>query len=300
MNFSLLDKIESIPDGFVATLVATEGHTYRKAGAKALFRVDDPFPVQGNLGALCADQEIVSQGSAAMRERVPRLIHIDTTSENDALLGYGTLCGGVMEILLEPIREDHREVFRVLRARLEAGRAAYLAHHIDDGAIELYDDRPADRAGVYVERIDPPRRVVIYGATPLAACIHAALAEAPYDVHVVDPRAAYLERLESVAPSRRHEGSVALDAHTRVLIVSHSFTRDKAALAAALEAQCPYVGLLSSKSRRDRMYEELVSEGVERAALDRVSSPVGLFRGGSTDGEIAVSIVAELMNAEEA
>lgn len=298
MNFALFDKIDSLRDGFVATLIATEGHTYRKAGAKALFRPGDPFPFHGNLGALCADQEVVAQGAEALRDGTPRLVHIDTTSENDALLGYGTLCGGVMEILIEPLLDVHRSLYRELRARLEAGQHAFLAHHMDDGDVELLADHPTGRRGVYVERIDPPRRLVIYGATPLAARIHALLEDAPWDIHIVDPRRAYLDHLDGVDATRRHEGEVALDARTYVLIVSHSFTRDKAALASAIRADCSYIGLLSSRTRRDRMYDELVEEGTDRRALERINSPVGLFRGGSTDGEIAVSIAAELLKVE--
>jgi xanthine dehydrogenase accessory factor len=53
--------------------------------------------------------------------------------------------------------------------------------------------------------------------------------------------------------------------------------------------------MMSSRPRRDRMYEELRSEGVNGAQIDRVRSPVGMDTGGATDTEIAVGIVAEML-----
>ena len=68
MNLSLLDEIEKVETGILATILETEGHTYKKKSDKALFAADGPFPVYGNLGSLCVDQEIVLRGREAIAD----------------------------------------------------------------------------------------------------------------------------------------------------------------------------------------------------------------------------------------
>jgi xanthine dehydrogenase accessory factor len=207
MNFSMLHRIQRADHAFVATVVRTEGHTYRKSGAKALFREGDPIPLFGNLGSLCADQELVDQGGAACREGRPRVVRIDTTSAADADVGYGTYCGGVMEILIEPLSEDHKSVYRELGDRLERDETVSLVHDTRDGRLSLRAgaaDRTApDADDRYVESIRPPQRVFLFGATPLARRIARILEDSEFDAHVVDWRSAYLEGCEGVDATRR-------------------------------------------------------------------------------------------------
>ena len=68
MNFSLLDKIDAIRGGILTTILRTEGHTYKKQGARALFAAGGHAPVWGNLGSVCIDQELVRQGGEALAD----------------------------------------------------------------------------------------------------------------------------------------------------------------------------------------------------------------------------------------
>lgn len=301
MNLSLLDKIASVDTGFLATVLRSEGHTYKKAGARALFRAGDPLPLHGNLGSLCADQQIMTEGSAACADGKPRVIRVDTTPDADADLGTGTGCGGAMEILLEPLTAEHKRVYRMVRGTLESRECCYLAHDLTTGSIDLHADEPEGVTSAFVERIDPPRRVVVFGATPLALRLEAILRPTGFDVHIVDWRSAYLDAMPGVETTRRHLGdtpAAVIDENAFVVIVSHSYRRDMAALRCALDAGAAYVGVLSSRPRRDRIFGELIADGVSTDALRRVSSPVGLDIGGRTDGEIALSIAAEIVKAE--
>lgn len=70
---------------------------------------------------------------------------------------------------------------------------------------------------------------------------------------------------------------------------------DEDALADALAAGTGYVGLVASSRRASVVLEELRSRGVDEADLARVRSPAGLDLGPSTQEEIAVAILAELI-----
>jgi xanthine dehydrogenase accessory factor len=304
MDFSLLDKIDTVVNGFVVTVVETKGHTYRKRGAKALFVAGEAAPAWGNLGSLCVDQEIVRQGEAAHDEGKPRMIEIDTSESDDVDFGYGTYCGGVMQLLLEPILDAHKEVYRGLRASLKNDHPVVLRHNLVTGDLEVAGVGPSTndnlantepRPGMFAETIHPPRHLYIFGATPLTRRLAQLLAEMEFDIHVVDWRPTHLEGLMDLKWVSLHPEEYPFDADSYVLVQSHDFRRDKEALKAALSAGCAYVGMLSSSSRRDKMYEELRAEGVPGNSIDRISSPVGINIGGKSDAEIAVSIAAELV-----
>ncbi len=86
-----------------------------------------------------------------------------------------------------------------------------------------------------------------------------------------------------------------LEPDSLVLVLTQSFEHDKAALAKALSNRCAYVGLLSSKTRRDALYEDMVKEGVRAEDLERISSPVGIDLHAQSDPEFAVGIAAEMV-----
>jgi xanthine dehydrogenase accessory factor len=295
MNISLLKQLERAGNGFVATVLDTEGHTYKKRGARALFVPDRPAPVWGNLGSLCVDQELTAAGAEARAEEKPRLIEIDTSASRDIDFGYGTFCGGRMTILVEPVLISHRAVYSVVRDRLQRREVCYVAHDVDTGDLEVSDTEPQPRGRVFVEEIRPPRLLYIFGATPLTRRVIHHLDGMDFEIHVLDWRPAHLEALAGIDGVACHTVDVDFDASGFVLVQSHDFRRDKAQLVRALAAGCPYVGMLSSSRRRDEMYRELREAGVAGADIDRISSPVGIDLKAKTDFEIAVSIVAELV-----
>jgi xanthine dehydrogenase accessory factor len=300
MNFSLLDKIESVRSGMLATVLRTEGHTYKKQGARALFAAGEHAPQWGNLGSVCVDQELIRQGDEALAEGKPRTVRIDTSDVEDADFGYGTFCGGVMELLIEPLTDERKAVFRELRRRMEAGQHSWLVRNLDTGRLSVAGDDPAGEQSApdgraFVEPIPPLTPLYIFGATPLARRLLAALDDMDYRLHVLDWREDYLDGFASLDGVSTHLDELPFDGKAWVLIMSHHFNRDKAVLQAALARGCAFVGMLSSRTRRDRMFEELRRDGVADADLGRVASPIGLDIGGRSDAEIAVAIAAQLI-----
>ncbi|MDH3216894.1 MAG: XdhC family protein [Candidatus Krumholzibacteria bacterium] len=298
MNFLLLDKIGVIDRGILATIVDSEGHTYKKKGEKALFAVDDPYPVCGNLGSLCVDQHIMLQGREAFAEGKPRLVTIDTSDKSDIHFGYGTFCGGKLQILLEPLTESYKIAYAKARGYLEANQPFYVGHDVKISRLSVTPSPPQRRAGLFVESIPASTKLFIFGATPLAQDIITTLRDTAFKVHIVDWRPDYLARFDSVATLLVDKKPYPFDDNSFVLLISHGFEKDKEALGSALSAGCAYVGLLSSTSRRDMMYEDLEREGVSKKDLAKVSSPIGIDIGGRLDTEIAISVAAELVRSK--
>ena len=80
-----------------------------------------------------------------------------------------------------------------------------------------------------------------------------------------------------------------------VVIVTRGHVHDAEVLAQALATRAGYIGMIGSRRKRDAVYERLRGQGFSDADLARVRCPIGLTIGAETPEEIAVSIVAELV-----
>ena len=80
-----------------------------------------------------------------------------------------------------------------------------------------------------------------------------------------------------------------------IVIVTRGHAHDRDVLAAALGTEAGYIGMIGSKSKRTGVYNSLREAGFTDADFARVHSPIGLSIGAETPQEIAVSIVAELI-----
>jgi xanthine dehydrogenase accessory factor len=87
---------------------------------------------------------------------------------------------------------------------------------------------------------------------------------------------------------------LALDRWTAFVALTHDPKIDEPAIAAALKADCFYVGALGSKKTHAKRIERLAAAGFEATQLARIHAPIGLNIGAATPPEIAISILAEI------
>lgn len=87
---------------------------------------------------------------------------------------------------------------------------------------------------------------------------------------------------------------------TCLVIVTRGHAHDHDALAEALRTPAGYIGMIGSLPKRDAIYARLLAAGFTNADLTRVNSPIGLEIAAETPEEIAVSIVAELIEQRAA
>jgi xanthine dehydrogenase accessory factor len=80
-----------------------------------------------------------------------------------------------------------------------------------------------------------------------------------------------------------------------IVVVTRGHLHDQTVLAQALGTPAAYIGMIGSRTKRDTIYNNLRLEGFGDTDLARVASPIGLSIGAQTPEEIAVSIVAELI-----
>ena len=93
-----------------------------------------------------------------------------------------------------------------------------------------------------------------------------------------------------------HDADVPAGAY--FVICGHSHADDGIALKAALTKQAAYVGMLGSRRKMEALFTMLREQGVTEAQLAAVHTPIGLDLGGETPPEIAIAILAEILQVK--
>lgn len=155
--------------------------------------------------------------------------------------------------------------------------------------------------------IDPMRKLktlYLFGGGHVAVPTAHIAAMAGFRVVVVDDRPEYANaerfpeaRETVVTPDFAHAvEDRPIDKDSYIVIITRGHQFDRVVLEQALKTNAEYIGMISSRRKRDVMYTSLRESGVPQSALDGVHSPIGLAIGGETPEEIAVSIVAEIIS----
>jgi xanthine dehydrogenase accessory factor len=169
----------------------------------------------------------------------------------------------------------------------------------------LRDDRngtvEADGRTWFLHAYNPPLRLVVVGAVHIAQALVPMAAGLGYAVMVTDPRRAFAsdERFPGVTISTDWPDE-ALDAwkpdsRTAIVTLTHDPKLDDPALDRALKSQAFYVGALGSRKTHAARLERLRALGHGEDALSRIRGPVGLNIGAVTAGEIALSILGQIV-----
>lgn len=159
-----------------------------------------------------------------------------------------------------------------------------------------------EKVEVFVEPVVSEPVLYVFGGGHVSQQIVPVASRVGFKVVVVDDRkdfadpGLFLEAEEVL--QRSFEGVVdtlPVDASSYLVIVTRGHIHDKDVLAQALKTDARYMGMIGSRRKRDLIYQKLREEGFSEKDLARVHSPIGLSIGAETPEEIAVSIVAELV-----
>ena len=149
----------------------------------------------------------------------------------------------------------------------------------------------------------PPPRLVLIGAVHISQALAPMAKIAGFDAIIIDPRTAFAtpERFPEVHLLAEWPADaipkIGFDAFTAVAALTHDPKIDDAALVAALDAGCFYVGALGSRKTHARRIERLTAAGASPAALATIHAPIGVRIGAQSPAEIGVAILAEVIGA---
>jgi xanthine dehydrogenase accessory factor len=156
-----------------------------------------------------------------------------------------------------------------------------------------------------IEPMNQSPEVFVFGAGHIGVEIAQLLIGTPFKVHLIDSRENWFESLELESHINVHsvklndfktfKDAVNWNENSYVLVLTHDHTIDFDIIAMALKEETKFLGLIGSKTKRVRFNNMLIKEmGIEEG-MSNVVCPIGLDIGGDTPKEIAISVVAQLL-----
>ncbi|MBM3127960.1 MAG: dehydrogenase [Chloroflexi bacterium] len=206
----------------------------------------------------------------------------------------GSVGGGEME----------RRVIAEARAALADGKPRYLdlATHPEARA------NPSSCGGameIFVEPLLTTPTLVIVGAGHIGAAVAQLARTLGFRIVVLDDRAEFVtpenfphadERLAGDLVTKIRD--IEITPQTYVVFVTRNHALDADLLGAVVAQPAAYIGMLGSQRRAATMLESLRKQGIDETALARVHAPIGLPIDAETPAEIAVSILAEIIQVK--
>jgi xanthine dehydrogenase accessory factor len=252
----------------LATLVRARGSSYRRPGARMLVGADGT--TVGSLSGGCLEEEVARRAFDVMRTGTPSLMSFDTR------LRFG--CNGSIDVFVEAARESFlTDLATHFRERRGCRAVTLFDGKEDELGTRLLADGEEISAGAFVQAIEPPIQLVVFGEGPDSVPLRSFAEILGWDVVEVG-QAADLPRQ--------------LDERTAAIVKSHNYGRDFAALRHFLALQLPYVGLLGPRKRRDQLLNAVLDSGISIDA--ELFAPAGLDLGAETPEEIALAVVSEI------
>ncbi len=292
----------------LATVVATRGSTYRRAGARLLIPAEGE-PI-GNISGGCLEGDVARIGREVIASGEARTVEFDMTADDDAVWGYGLGCNGAIELFVEPTAGALESVGALRTGqgtclvipldgtdaglhRLETDGAAAAALHAGTPRVE---EVGGER--VYFEPLLPPLRLLVCGAGHDAIPLVRQAMELGWRVVVVDVRQALLtsERFGAGVDFANPDPEAAADAlapdeRTAAILMSHNYLRDIAYLRSFLGRPLAYLGVLGPRGRTEQMLAEIG----QPEAIARLHAPAGLDIGAEGPEEVSHAIIAEIL-----
>ncbi|MBP0614990.1 XdhC family protein [Jiella mangrovi] len=149
----------------------------------------------------------------------------------------------------------------------------------------------------------PPARIVAIGAVHISQALAPMAKIAGFDIEIVDPRTAFAsaDRFPGVTLHAEWPEDVLkqrpFDAYTAVCVITHDPKIDDFPLISALKTGCFYIGALGSRKTHAKRVERLIAAGIPQSSIDRIEAPIGADIGAANPGEIAVAILASVIEA---
>jgi len=284
----------------LGTITRTWGSAPRPPGSVVAIR-DDGL-VTGSVSGGCIEDDLIDKArEGALTTGLPQVVRYGIDA--DAAHRFGLPCGGLIELVLEPVMPRTR--IGELLERLSKGERVRRVLTIASGEVTLQPAGDTDELQLTDTALTthhgPRWRLVLIGAGQMTQYLAQMARALDYEVIVCDPREEYATgfAIEGATLSRQMPDDLLtelkVDGHTAIIALTHDPKLDDLALLEALRSPAFYVGAIGSRANQTKRKQRLIEHfGMTEAEFERLHGPVGLKNGARTPPEIAVGILAEL------
>jgi xanthine dehydrogenase accessory factor len=319
----------------LATVVQTWGSSPRRAAAKMALASDGR--IIGSVSGGCVENAVYEAGIESLNTNRPQLLHFGVADETAWEVGLACggsidvfvkpLDKNFFEILHSVIENEEQAV----HVTIIRGPDELLGHEVVfhengqvhhgslgkewDGIVSrLAQETLADGVSrrmvlnedieIFLEAILPSPALIILGGVHIAISLTSLAKTLGYRTVVIDPRKTWGNRerfpnTDQLIQSWPQDAfkQIHVTRSTAIVMLTHDPKLDDPALKIALNSEAFYVGALGSKSTHAKRRERLLNEGISEVQLSRLHAPIGLDIGAQTPEEIALAIMAEVVNA---
>jgi xanthine dehydrogenase accessory factor len=236
----------------------------------------------GKKAALCII--VGTKGSSPRKSGSKMIVYPDKTIE-------GTIGGGSLEF---KVTED---ALKVMNENLPQKFVYQLEQDLSMHCGGI--------AEVYIEPIKPLDNLYIFGTGHIGKALAKYAQDFGFSTFLIDPRSDTLEKIDFPGIQKINEDFISaaqrinFHSHDYIVIVTPKHAFDEEVLAVCAKKSYSYIGMIGSKTKislaRKRMVEEKI---LNEKDLDRVDMPIGIKFNAQTPEEIAISILAKLIDVK--
>ncbi|MGL4607024.1 MAG: XdhC family aldehyde oxidoreductase maturation factor [Eubacteriaceae bacterium] len=314
----------------LATIMVESGSTPRSKGAKMLIKADGNIIETVGGGAI--EAQCISEALSVISEKKSKIFKFNLTNHDAAVSEM--ICGGSGEILITYFDAENTSNLKIFKSIINAinkREKAYLVYPLhgekaspfylnfedetQENPIEIEIKSIISKASINEPRlidykgnlffIDPlvhGGTVYLFGGGHVSKETATVLNLINFETIVIDDRADFANRERFpnskiiVVESLDHLPPLAVDANSYIVIMTRGHLYDRNVLEWALKTKACYIGMIGSRRKIKMTFEKLMASGFTQENLEKVHAPIGIKLAAQTPSEIAVSIVAELIN----
>lgn len=325
LNGIISDHLARGEKGALITIVEKIGSAPRDEGARMFITAQGK--IFGTIGGGSVEAEACLEAIKVMETGHHRILHFRMDGKNAT--EEDMICGGNVSIFIEPVEVRHKEVYDAVSNAIKRDAKGFIVTRYsadagllksflpDEGTVvgdpvdeEIKARIPAAGEGLFssegliVVPILNRSCVYIFGAGHVSQHICRIASMVDFDVTVIDGRGDYsnADRFPAARKTIVEDFDAVFDhlpfsGSEFVVIVTRGHKHDALVLEQVLRQPTRYVGMIGSRRKTKMVFDHLRGKGIDDTSLAVVFAPIGLDIGAETPEEIAVSIVAELIQA---
>ncbi|MGQ0739717.1 MAG: XdhC family protein [Bacteroidota bacterium] len=225
----------------------------------------------------------------------------------------GMICSGEQTILLYPVQAKDAQTVQRIISSLEQHKNGTLT--LSPLGIDFEDRVPekdfeysfiADDNWLYKEKTGYKNQLFIIGGGHCALAFSKLMRGMDYYITLFEERTG----LNTLEKNEFAHEIIIVDDYTAlsnlipsgpnqyVVIMTFGYRTDDIALRSLLDKNFTYLGVLGSKKKMEKLFDDYRNDGISDEALQRIHTPIGLDISSRTPEEIAVSIAAEIIKVK--
>lgn len=322
---TIRESLEAGRRGVLATVISRTGSAPRDVGARMF--IDENGQSDGTVGGGLIELQVQNAAVERKDNSAAAIMHFQMNAKTVA--DQGMICGGNVDVLLEPVMARHGALYQRLADMERKGKKGIVVTSLTDVFSKTLIDenlgitgdemsesnamqclnlvsgaRPviSDDGAFLVEPVFNRARLYIFGAGHVSQFIAKVAAMVEFAVTVIDDRrefansARFPEADEIVVEDFvKSFSNLSFSGSEFVVIVTRGHAHDAVVLREALAKDTRYVGMIGSRRKVKMIFDMMRESGFSDEAISKVHAPIGLAIKAETPQEIAVSIVGQLI-----